>query len=882
MRLADRSRHAACEFGFLTPTIGLTVFALIAGIFLAFSSSAQAQNYRFDNIVIEGAVRVEAGTILSYAELSEGSAVTAGQLNAAYQAVIESQLFETVAFEPDGSTLLIRVQERPTINSVNFEGNGSLSDEVLEPIVQSQTRDFFNPSVAEEDAARITQAYEQTGRLAAGVDPVIIRRPNNRVDLVFEIREGRVSEIERISFVGNRNYSDRRLRRALESKQAGLFRQLVQRDTYVADRIEFDKQVLRDFYSSRGFVDFQILSTSAEFSQERDAFFLTFNVREGQQIRFGEITTTSDLAEIDVEEFHEAIKIKSGQVYSPLGVDTTITRLERLATRKDLDFIRVDPRVTRNDRLLTLDIEFQVVKGPRTFVERIDIEGNATTLDRVIRSRFTTVEGDPYNPREIRDAAARIRALGFFSSTEVDARDGSTADQVVIDVDVEEQPTGTLAFGASYSSNSGLGANISFTERNFLGRGQALSFGFDTTSATNSYRLGFVEPLFLGRDVEFGIDLGYQTTDSENNTDFSTSSVVLRPSLSFPLGENSRLGVRYSARRSKLTGRESGGAYGVCTDADVSVRYRATDGDYKCRAEGTQPSNSDENADYIFSNILGSEANLGGRTSSSIGYTYGLRTLDSGLNPDAGVLFRFSQDLAGLGGDAEYIETTALFVAERKLLTRDVTLRAIFEGGVHHSLSNSGSNYTERFSLTGRMRGFEVNGVGPRDYGLVVLKADEKLGKQNFALKDDGEIWTHGEDDCVRENDTDGTYTVTGQECVALRQTNTLRGNYFAVAKFEAEFPLGIPEEYGIRGGAFLDVGSVWGLDNKNVSLKDSSGDSVDTPAIDDGLNLRAAAGVSMLWDTPIGPLRFNFSRDLVSEDYDIPRSFDLTVSTRF
>ena len=881
MRLADRSRRIACEFGILTPTIGLTVFALIAGVFFAISSSAQAQTYRFENIVIEGAVRVEAGTILSYAGLSEGSAVTAGQLNAAYQAVLESQLFETVAFEPEGSTLLIRVQEHPTINSVNFEGNRRISDEVLEPIVQSQTRDFFNPSVAEEDAARITQAYEQTGRLAAGVDPVIIRRPNNRVDLVFEIREGRVSEVERISFVGNRNYSDRRLRRALESKQAGLFRQLVQRDTYVADRVEFDKQVLRDFYSSRGFVDFQILSTSAEFSQERDAFFLTFNVREGQQFRYGEITTTSDLTEIDVEEFHEAIKIKSGQVYSPLGVDTTITRLERLATRKDLDFIRVDPRVTRNDRLLTLDIEFQVVKGPRIFVERIDIEGNATTLDRVIRSRFTTVEGDPYNPREIRDAAARIRALGFFSSTEVDARDGSTADQVVIDVDVEEQPTGTLAFGASYSSDSGLGANISFTERNLLGRGQALSFGFDTTSATNSYRFGFVEPLFLGRDVEFGIDLGYQTTDSEDNTDFSTSSVVLRPSLSFPLGENSRLGVRYSARRSKLTVRASNDIF--CS-GDHSRKLNS-DGEFDCvDSDDESVINNATPPKYQFSNILGSEENLGSRISSSIGYTYGLRTLDSGLNPDAGVLFRFSQDLAGLGGDAKYIEATALFVAERKLLTRDVTLRAIFEGGVHHSLSDGGSNYTERFSLTGRMRGFEVNGVGPRDYGILTLEGDTDLDKYNFARGADGEIWTHGADTCIEE-EPDGELAVAqNTSCVALVQTNTLRGNYFAVAKFEAEFPLGIPEEYGIRGGAFLDVGSVWGLDKKNVSLKDNNGDAITPapPAIDDGLNLRAAAGVSMLWDTPIGPLRFNFSRDLVSEDYDIPRSFDLTVSTRF
>jgi len=863
MSLVDRSGREACAMDFGMQSTGLAVLAFIAGLFLAFGSSAQTQSYRFDGFEIEGAVRVEPGTILSYAGLSEGMEVTAGELNAAYQAVHESQLFETVEFEPRGNTLLIRVSEYPTINSVNFEGNRRVGDDVLEPIVQSQPRDFFNPSVAEEDAARITQAYEQMGRLAAGVDPVIIRRSNNRVDLVFEIREGRVSEVERIGFVGNRNFSDRRLRRALESKQAGLFRQFVQRDTFVADRIEFDKQVLRDFYASRGFVDFEILSETAEFSRERDAFFVTFNIREGQQFRYGEITTASVLPEIDIEEFQNAIRIRPGQTYSPVGVDTTITRLERLATQKDLDFVRVDPRVTRNERALTLDIEFQVVRGPRIFVERIDIEGNATTLDSVIRSRFTTVEGDAYNPREIRDAAARIRALGFFSTTDVEARDGSSPDRVVIDVDVEEQPTGSLAFGASYSSDSGLGGNITFSERNFLGRGQALSFGFDTTSATNSYSFGFVEPLFLDRDVQFEIDLGYETTDSEDNTDFTTSSVVLRPSLSFPLGEKSRLGVRYSAERSELTVRDS--------DDSVDI-------------------DDDDDAEFRYSGILDAEGNFGNRVSSSVGYTYGLRTLDSGLNPDAGILFRFSQDLAGLGGDAEYIETTALFVAERRLPARDVTLRTIFEGGVHHSFSDRGSSYTERFSLTGRMRGFEVNGIGPRDYGVREIEDDADLSAYDFVRDANGEIWSRNADpppnDCIMNGNGATPVKKTGSDnCIGLVRTNTLRGNYFAVAKLEAEFPLGIPEEYGIRGGAFLDVGSVWGLDNTAVRLTGGAakeGAPIPAPAVDDDFKLRAAAGVSVLWNTPIGPLRFNFSRDVVKEDYDIPRSFDLTISTRF
>ena len=346
----------------------LLIIVAISVAYLAVPGDARAQVYKFSSVEIDGATRIEPATILSYAGIAQGETVTGGELNAAYQRIIGSGLFETVEIDPQGSTLVIRVREFPTVNRINIEGNRRIKDEALLPLLQSQVRRVYSPSVAEQDAARIVQAYEQAGRLAANVDPVIIRRSNNRVDVVFEVKEGRVVEVERISFVGNRNFGDRRLRRVLESKQAGLFRQIIQRDTFVADRIEFDKQVLRDFYQSRGYVDFQILSATPEFSRERNAFFVTFNVREGQKFSFGEISATSDLPNIDADEFAKEIRVRPGQTYNPAAVDSTIQRLERLAIQKDLSFIRVEPRVVRNDRTLTLDIEFVIVKGPRIFV----------------------------------------------------------------------------------------------------------------------------------------------------------------------------------------------------------------------------------------------------------------------------------------------------------------------------------------------------------------------------------------------------------------------------------------------------------------------------------------------------------------------------------
>ncbi len=764
----------------LLRVLSLFFFVAAAG-YTASAPQAQAQVYRFTTIQIEGNTRIEPGTILSYVGIARNETITAGQLNDGYQRLLNSGLFETVNFDPRGATLVIEVQEYPTINVISIEGNRRLKDEDLETVIQSQSRRVYSPTLAEQDAAAITQAYEQAGQLGAAVDPVIIRRSNNRVDLVFEVKESRVVEVERISFVGNRAYSDRRLRRVLESKQAGLFRQIIQRDTFVEDRLEFDKQVLRDFYLSRGYPDFEILSVSSEFSRERNAFFVVFNVREGQQYRLGDITVVSDLPEIDVDEFQDVVRIRGGQIWSPNAVDSTIARLERLAIQKDLSFIRVEPRITRNDRNLMLDIEFAVVRGDRIFVERIDIEGNATTLDRVIRRQFRTVEGDPFNPREIREAAERIRALGFFSKADVTAREGSSADQVIVDVDVEEQPTGSLGFGATYSASTGVGFTISFAERNFLGRGQSLSFELATATDSGTYGLSFAEPAFLGRDLRFGISASYSETNTVSNTFYNTRSGLFSPSLEFPVSEYGRLGVKYF-----LTGAE-------ITDVPATS-----------------------------STILAAEAARGLEVASGVGYTYTYSTLDSGLNPDAGVLLRFGQDFAGIGGDLEYIRTTALAVAETKAWNNDLTLRAVFEGGVHASLGGGVSKITERFTLNNRMRGFDIFGAGPRD--------------------------------------------------LTAGNTDALGGNYFAVAKFEAEFPLGLPEEYGVTGGVFLDVGSVWGLDN----TMGSGG------PVDDSLHLRSAVGVSIFWDTPIGPLRFNFSKAIQKQPYDIERSFDLTISTRF
>ncbi|WP_397543158.1 outer membrane protein assembly factor BamA [Roseovarius salis] len=768
-----RAGRRAYEFAIKSLAIkGLLVVLVMLASMIA-PERADAQTYRFTSVAIEGNQRIEPGTILTYAGIARGETVTAGQLNEAYQRILDTGLFEEVEIEPRGSRLVIRVVEYPTINEIAFEGNRKIKDEDLSGIVESRARQVFNPAKAERDARRISEAYVQNGRVAARVTPKIIRRSENRVDLVFEIFEGKGIEIQRVSFVGNKVFSDRRLRRVVESKQAGLLRALISRDTFVEDRLAFDRQVLTDFYQSRGYVDFRVTGTNAELTRERDAYFVTFNVQEGQQFRFGEISVTSEISGANPRAYEDVLRMDSGDVYSPSLVEDAIARMERLGVAQGVEFLRVEPRITRNDRELTLDVEFMLVRGPRVFVERIDIEGNTTTLDRVIRRQFDTVEGDPFNPREIREAAERIRALNYFSNAEVDAREGSRPDQVVVDVNVEEKTTGSLTFGASFSADSGLGISVGFQERNFLGRGQTLSAKLSFSDETANYSLNFVEPAFLGRDVAFSFQSSFVETDGFNSN-YDTTSGTFRPGLTFPLNEVADLTLYYSARYSEMD-----------------------------NYTGTSPT-------------LAFESSLGGEFASALGYRYVLDTRDKGLNRDAGILLDTGIEVAGLGGDQEYIKSNIRLLGETTVMRGDVTLRGILEGGAIEPRNGTRLRAVDRYTQQ-VMRGFDANGMGP-------IQGTEHLG-----------------------------------------------GKAYAVAKFEAEFPIGLPDELGVTGGAFYDVGAIWGVD------------SVVPPAVRSAsFKPRHVVGLSLFWESPFGPIRMDFSHALEKEPGDIERNFDFSVRSDF
>lgn len=771
------------------------LFLLMALLILGLPSpSVVAQGTAvFSRTDVAGNQRIEADSIRAFSGIEPGQAVTPEEINLAVRNLFDTGLFEDVTVMPEAGRLVITVKENPTINQIAFEGNDSLDDDKLAEVVQLRPRLAYSVPAAEADAQRIIEAYRAAGRYGATVNPVIIRQSENRVDLVFEISEGRKTGVQRISFAGNKAFSDRRLRRAIETNQSNWLSFAFGGNTYDADKLEVDKEMLRQFYLERGYIDVQVLSSTAEMTRERTGFFLSFTVSEGQRYNFGQVSVTSQIPGLNPVDFQPLLApVAGGGVYNVKLVDRVVQRMSYQAGQAGYAFVEIRPRVTKNAANRTVDINFDILEGQRVFVERIDISGNNRTLDRVVRRQFHIVEGDAFNSREIKDAQDRINGLGFFKTAEVNVRPGTTEDQALVDVVVEEQPTGSLTLGGAFSSSEGLTAQISLTERNFLGRGQTISGSLSGSKQFANVEFGFVEPALFDRDLLAGFNVYYRNRNFDEQS-FQTKNVGFEPRLGFPLSPNGRLTLRYRLSQDDI--------YDVQPDTSLII-----------------------------------EEEEGSLITSAIGGTYAYDRRNSVVDPTAGFILTLTQEFAGLGGDTKYSKSQAKARAYTSFFEEELVLSAEIEGGA--IVSQDGTRITDRFTTGGdSFRGFARNGLGPRDY-----------------------CGSPGESVCSYPPQAD------------LEVNDALGGNYYAVARFDASFPLGLPQEYGIYGGAFADIGSLWQLDDVDGSMG----------VVDDGMHIRSAVGLSLFVDTPFAPLRFNYAIPLQYEDYDELERFRFTIQTRF
>ncbi|HEY3778070.1 MAG TPA: outer membrane protein assembly factor BamA [Rhizomicrobium sp.] len=638
-------------------------------------------------IVVEGAQRVEPATVLSYISIREGEPYDEQAVDRSFKTLFATGLFADVKFNWDGSTLTIHVVENPIINQVVFEGNDKVSEKDLNKEVQEKPRTVFTRAKVQSDVQRIIELYRRNGKFAATVDPQIIQRPQNRVDLIFSINEGPTTGVARISFIGNRHFSDSTLREQIATEESAWWRILSSNDNYDPDRLTFDREQLRRFYLKQGYADFRVTSSVAELTPDRQNFYITFTVDEGDIYRFGKVVINSKIKELTPASLRPLVPIVDGATYNAELVDKSIDSLTNAAGTKGYAFAQIHPRIRRNHDSRTIDVVFDVDQGPRVYVEKINIVGNSRTLDKVIRREFRLVEGDAFNRVLVDRSRMRIKALGYFKDVDVKPLPGSQPDRTVLQVNVTEQSTGQLQLGAGYSSLSSFVGQFSYTEQNLFGRGQYLRASIEASSISKEAQLSFTEPWFMDRPLAAGFDI-YDIMTDYLQVDYQSNTIGLGLRMGFPTSEFGSVGFRYNI-----------------SSATVSPF---------------------SNAPSVILEAAGSE------TTSSFGYSYTYNTVDDPVKPRHGYMLEFSQDFAGFGGTAKYIRSLASGAAHQPLLWDEFVGTLSFNAGYIQPYNGKQLSLTDRFYKGGdSFRGFKLAGVGPRE---VSATGENSIGASAYAI----------------------------------------------------------------------------------------------------------------------------------------------------
>ena len=761
--------------------LGLLLGLCLGGVVGAGSHPAAAQTITsgdpIQQVVIEGNQRIEADTIRSYMQINPGDPFDAARVDRALKNLFATGLFADVHLRREGNNLVVSVVENPIINKLAFEGNDRIKDEQLTQEVQLKPRQVYTQTRVQADVKRILDLYRRSGRFAATVDPKVIKLDQNRVNLVFEINEGDVTQVERIDFVGNKAFSDGELRDEIATKESAFYRILSTTDTYDPDRLTVDKENLRKFYLSEGYADFRVLSAVAELSPDQEAFFITFTVEEGERYKLGKVDIKTTLKDLDPKSLWGDVTTQEGDWYDASKVDDTVQAISDHVGSLGYAFVDVRPRIDRDAKNHVLNLTYDIQEGPKVYVERIDISGNVRTQDKVIRREFRLAEGDAFSTEKLKRTEQRLRNLGFFETVDITTVPSTAPDKTIIKVKVKEQSTGELSFGAGYSTSLGPLGNIGLRERNLLGKGQDARIDLTISGKRSSGSISFTDPYFMDKDISAGVDLFYRRlTPSTNNED--QAGFGLR--MGYDLSEYLRNTLSYQFRADRI--------YSVDSDAAQVIR--------------------DERG-WKYYSIIGTTL------------TYDRR--DSTLDPREGYFTTLDAHYAGVGGSVKYVQGT-LQGGYYYPLTKDVTLSTTQEVGYIQPLFGDYLHYPDGFFLggPGSLRGFDDRGVGPRERGAK--KKDGSIGGQF--------LW-------------DGTV--------------------------QASFPLGLPEEYAIRGRVFSDFGVLTGTDTKNESRD----------IIDDG-SIRASAGFGLTWVSPFGPLAIDLAYPVIRKSQDEKQYFSFSFGTNF
>lgn len=782
------------------------------------------------SIGVEGNRRIEADTIRSYFKPGPSGRLDNAAVDDGLKALINTGLFSDVRIEHRGGRLVVVVSENSVLGRVVFEGNKKIKDEQLTAEVQSKPRGTLSRAMVQSDTQRIIEIYRHAGRYDVTVTPEYIEQPNNRVDLIFVIQEGKKTGVQAINFVGNHAFSSYRLRDIIKTRVSNWLSFLSSGDVYDPDRVEADRDLIRRFYLKNGYADVQVVAALTEYDPSVKGFIVTFKIEEGQKYRVGSISFSSTIPSFDANTLRSLSRVSVGSVYNVEAVEKSVEDMTVDTSRRGYAFAQVKPRGDRNFENHTVSIVFDVTEGPRVYIERINIRGNTRTRDYVLRREFDLGEGDAYNRALIDRAERRLKNLDYFKEVKITQEPGSSPDRVIVNVDVEEKSTGDFSVSGGYSTADGALAEVSVSERNLLGRGLYAKASVQYGQYARGYTLSFVEPYLLGYRVALGLDL-YQREQLPNSyISYKSKTFGFSPRLGFQLREDLSLQVRYSVSRQEIS---LPWQYQNCNNInpDGVNSFPTVAGNFgigtSCFADGE--ASVPVKAGLAFGGVL----------TSAAGATLTYNTLDNNKNPTSGILATWAEDFAGLGGDVRYIKSTGDLKFYTPIVS-DIVGLIHLQGGMLNGWSGGGAanagnpngsvRMLDNFQMGPNLvRGFAPMGLGPRDM---------TIGTTNDALG----------------------------------------GTKYWGASAELQMPFWfLPKETGLKGAVFADAGSLWGYEGVTSYL----GQTVDLAGTDT-MKIRSSVGVGLIWASPFGPLRFDYAVPISKVTGDRVQQFRFGGGTSF
>jgi outer membrane protein insertion porin family len=833
----------------------LIMFAVpVAATLSAVVNASPAAAQSVSSIQVEGNRRVEVETIRSYFKPGPGGRLDQASIDDGLKALIETGLFQDVRISQPGGHLLVTVVENPVIGRIAFEGNKKVKDEQLTAEIQSKPRGTLSRPMVQSDAQRIAEIYRRSGRYDISVNPEIIEQPNNRVDLVFTITEGGKTGVKSVDFIGNSAYSSYRLKDIIKTHESNLLSFLGGGDVYDPDRVEADRDLIRRFYLKHGFADVQVVAALTEYDPEKKGFLVTFKIEEGQQYRVATVNFQSSIGTLDGNTLSSFSHVYVGSLYNAEALEKSVEEMQIEASRRGYAFAIVRPRGDRNFEAHTVSITFAIDEGPRTYIERINVRGNTRTRDYVIRREFDLSEGDAYNRALVDRAERRLKNLDFFKSVKITTEPGSSSDRVILIVDLEEKSTGDFSVSGGYSTTDGALAEVSISERNFLGRGLFAKASVTYGQFARGYSLSLVEPYLLDYRVALGLDFFQRQQLANNFISYGTKTLGFSPRLGFGLREDLSLQLRYSiyqqqiqlpANLANCNNIIGGNGLLAFNPSPAFIAANAANGITIVDPTGTGLGCF---SDGEASLPVRKELQAGQTLTSAVGYSLNYNTLDNNKNPTDGLNIDFKQDFAGLGGDVRYLKS-AVDAKYYTPLVADIVGLIHVQGGILNSVG-SDIRMLDHFQMGPNLvRGFAPNGIGPRDINP-------------FGTQD------------------------------------ALGGTKYWGASAELQMPFWfLPREVGLKGAVYADAGSLW--DYKGPTSWAQTGE-VNVPGcirpttnpvsagtctglnFDDGNLVRTSVGVGLIWASPFGPLRFDYAVPLTKGANDRVQQFKFGGGTSF